>query len=239
MSTLGEETQQPLHLQDNRIMDDSKFLSVFARLQSRDKVVLCEAVQQLVDFLARAQTANSAEERDYALARLTKGLASALHEVKVGFSMALTALLRKFQAIDPATIYHTYKSFDQSISSTHCLKLGQITLISCILRGRPGLRNKEVEKDLAELFQQRKEMAESISEVILLSPNAQKLTQGLADAANVNYLRLTYEQQSPNSEVVAQAIKAKTTILEGSLTALPRLHSVWSPVLDSAYHAGK
>ena len=239
MSALSEETHQPLHLLDNRIMDDSKFLSVFARLQSRDKVVLCEAVQQLVDFLARAQTTNSVEERDYALARLTKGLASALHEVKVGFSMALTALLRKFSAIDPAVIYHTYKSFDQSISSTHCLKLGQVTLIGCILRGRPGLKNKEVEKDLVELFQQRKEMAESISEVILLSSNAQKLIQSLEDVANVNYLRLIYEQQSANSEVVTQAIKAKTTILEGSLTALPRLHSVWSPVLDSAYHAGK
>jgi hypothetical protein len=82
-------------------------------------------------------------------------------------------------------------------------------------------------------------MAESISEVILLSSNAQKLIKSLEDIANVNYLRLIYEQQSANSEVVTQAIKAKPTILEGSLTALPRLHSVWSPVLDSAYHAGK
>ena len=220
-------------------MDDSKFLSVFGRLQSRDKVVLREAVQQLVDFLARAQAANSTEERNYALTRLTKGLASALHEVKVGFSLALTALLRHFPAIDPISLYRSYTSFDQSISSTHCLKLGQITLIACILRSRPEVRRKELEKDLVELFRQRKEMGESISEVILQSSNAESIVKGLEDAGNVNYLRLTYALQSPGSEVVSHAVKAKAAILEGSLAALPRLHSVWTPILDSAYASDK
>ena len=220
-------------------MDDSKFLSVFSRLQSRDKTLLRDTIQQLLDFLSKAEDAGRSEERDYALTRLTKGLASALHEVKVGYSMALTALLRKFPAIDPLALYRSYKSLDQSISSAHSLRLGQVTLIACCYRGRPGFHNKEIEKDLIELFRAKRETAEAVSEVILLCPQAQGLIAKVEDSSDVNYLRLAYEKQGAVLAVVTQAVKAKTTILEGTLTTLPRLHSVWTPILAAAYQSRK
>lgn len=216
-------------------MDDSKFLGVFSRLQSRDKTVLRDSIQQLLDFLSKA--GGRSEERDYALTRLTKGLASALHEVKVGYSMAVTAMLRTFPDIDPLALYRSYKALDQSISSAHSLRLGQVTLIACCMRGRPGFHNKEVEKDLLDLFRAKRETAEAASEVILLSPQAHSIIGKIEDQSDVNYLRLAYEKQGTG--VISQAVKAKTTILEGTLGTLPRLHSVWTPILAAAYQSGK
>ncbi|KDO24118.1 hypothetical protein SPRG_10906 [Saprolegnia parasitica CBS 223.65] len=102
--TSSPEKQQPTPAADET---RSSFLKVFWDLAELNVATRTAAVEAIVSHL---RTANDADELNYTLKRLIRGLASSRDAARQGFSTALTAVLHAFPSLDLAEVFATIKS---------------------------------------------------------------------------------------------------------------------------------